>query len=123
MNKFYHDIYWFCFWPQQTIRNRIQREEMSERVCVCVCEWMLVYAMIYSFFWIGGLKAECEPLPIIDGFWLLISNGNRRGIVDNGKRKELGTNNGERKNCNQSVELNETRERGLDDGNGGGNGK
>ncbi len=93
-------------------RNKLQRKNVL---------FFLLYS--YSCFWIGGLKAECEPLPIIDGFWLLISNGNRRGIVDNGKRNELGINNGERKNCNQSVELRLTRDKEFDDGNGGGNGK
>ena len=77
----------------------------------------------YSCFWIGGLKADCEPLPIIDGLWLLISNGNRLGMVGNGKRKEPGTNNGERKNCNQSVELRVTKDKGFDDDKGGGKGK
>ncbi len=82
-----------------------------------------MFLFYYSCFWLGGLNAECEPLPITDGFWLLISNGNRLGIVDNGKRNELGINKGERKNCNQSVELRLTRDKEFDDGNGGGKGK
>ena len=63
----------------------------------------------------GGLNAECGLLPIIDVVGVLNSKGNRRGIVEDGNRKELGTNRGERKNCNQSVELHV--------GRGGGNGK
>ncbi len=71
----------------------------------------------------GGLNAECGPLPRIEGFWGLSSNGNRRGVVFKGKRKEFGINKGERKNCNQSVELRVTNDKEFDDGKGGGKGK